>query len=294
MLKFLFILISFLSFTIINAQHVTIIQVSQESDKVVITYDISNINAGQTFDINVECSTDNGQTFSIIPKTLTGDLKGIRAGSGKQIIWDVLSERQELTGDQFVFQLVATINNLEDSYSGNSGTFTDSRDGNVYKWVRIGTQVWMAENLNTSKFLNGDVIPIVVHNRQWSYLTTAACCNYENNDNFGETFGRLYNWFAVSDNRNMAPSGWHIPSHDEWSILINKLGGENIAGGKLKATGTSLWSYSNIGATNQSGFSALPGGYRGGSGQFVFKGLGGSWWSNKESIVGKAWYNFLG
>lgn len=132
-------------------------------------------------------------------------------------------------------------------------------DGNSYKTVVIGTQDWMAENLNVEHYRNGDVIPQVQDAAEWKKLTTGAWCYYENKTENGTTYGKLYNWYAVNDSRGLAPEGWHVASNDEWTILLDFLGGKDVAGGKLKAT--TLWKEPNKGATNESGFSALPGGY---------------------------------
>jgi len=120
----------------------------------------------------------------------------------------------------------------------------------------------MAENLKVTRYRNGDTIPNITDNKEWSNLKTGALCNYNNNDSIGKIYGKLYNWYAIIDSRNIAPKGWHIPTTEEMQVLINYLGGENVAGGKMKEKGTLHWLWPNFGATNISGFSALPGGYR--------------------------------
>lgn len=148
--------------------------------------------------------------------------------------------------------------------------------------VIIGTQTWTTRNLDVSYYRNGDPIPQVTDPAQWAALTTGAWC-YKNNDPaMGAKYGKLYNWFAVNDPRGIAPAGWHIPSDAEWSTLTTFLGGETISGGKMKAT--ILWESPNTGATNSSGFTALPGSYRysdGGAGPYT--GFGEIWWSNTEN-----------
>ena len=124
--------------------------------------------------------------------------------------------------------------------------------------VQIGTQIWMTKNLNVSRYRNGDPIPHVTIRSQWQYLTTGAWCNLHGNQAIGSIFGKLYNGNAVNDPRGLAPVGYHIPSRGEWEVLINFLGGASVAGGKMKAT--TLWNYPNVGATNSSGFTALPAG----------------------------------
>jgi len=154
-------------------------------------------------------------------------------------------------------------------------------EGNVYKTVTIGKQVWMAENLKTTKYNNGTTIPNVTNATAWSELYTGALCNYNNTTNADtiNTYGRLYNWYAVNTGK-LCPTGWHVPTDAEWTTLINYLGGENIAGGKLKEISITHWSGPNTGATNETGFTALPGGYRSNfSDDFNHIGYGGYWWS---------------
>ena len=172
------------------------------------------------------------------------------------------------------------------------GTMTD-QDGNEYKTITIGTQTWMAENLRTIKYRDGSSIPGIADESAWGDIIEGAYCNY-NNTKWADsitTNGRLYNWFAVSDNRNLAPEGWHIPSDAEWSQLYDYLGGEEVAGGKLKEANLSHWESPNEDATNESGFTALPAGsrYLDGS-SYVFGDLrtGGLWWSSTASTATEA------
>ena len=167
---------------------------------------------------------------------------------------------------------------------GNEATFitlvltvTDV-DGNVYNTVAIGTQIWMSENLKTTKYSNGDPIPNVYDTAAWRLLSSGAYCNYNNDAIYGAKFGRLYNWLAVKDDRKIAPAGWHVPSDNEWNTLKNNTGGD-VAGGNLKATGTQYWQSPNTGATNQSGFSALPVGSRAGS-IYCVANENAFWWSS--------------
>jgi len=148
-----------------------------------------------------------------------------------------------------------SVNNVQ------SNKLTDI-DGNVYKTVTIGSQTWMAENLKTTHYQNGDSIQTGIDNVTWGKLKSGAYCNYENKESNGTIYGHLYNWYAAQDSRNIAPKGWHLPTEDEWKILTDYLGGEIVAGSKLKETGITYWLNPNIGATNESRFSALPGGAR--------------------------------
>jgi uncharacterized protein (TIGR02145 family) len=176
--------------------------------------------------------------------------------------------------------------------TGYGANITDN-DGNTYKTVYIGTQQWMAENLKTSKYNDGTSIPYAPE--KWGYingdyLKTPAWCNYNNSDSLGEIYGKLYNWYAISPtmngNKNVCPTGWHIPRSDDWEVLIEYLGGGNIAGGKIKEEGSTHWKSPNNGSTNLSLFSGLPGGYRDDNifynGKMGFDGLGelATWWSS--------------
>lgn len=163
-------------------------------------------------------------------------------------------------------------------------------DGNVYQTVTIGTQVWMKDNLKVSHYNNGDPIPNFTNNTVWSTLKTGAYCDYDNTTGNSTTYGKLYNWYAVTDNRKLCPTGWHVPNSTEWwTTLINYLGGPAIAGGKLKEVGTTHWKSPNTGATNESGFTALPGGISSGedgivSGVIFFIGKEGKWWTTSEAF----------
>ncbi|MCY1718887.1 hypothetical protein OU798_00945 [Prolixibacteraceae bacterium Z1-6] len=133
-------------------------------------------------------------------------------------------------------------------------------DGNPYSSVTIGTQTWLVENLRTTKYANGDNIPNIIDNSDWQNATSGAWCYNENVTDLEVPYGKLYNWFAVTDSRNVCPAGWHVPTDEEWQILITFLGGSDMAGNKLKETGTAHWATNNDFATNSSGFTALPGG----------------------------------
>ncbi|MBW6492799.1 MAG: fibrobacter succinogenes major paralogous domain-containing protein [Lentimicrobium sp.] len=171
-------------------------------------------------------------------------------------------------------------------------TVTDI-DGNVYKTVVIGTQTWMAENLKTTKYRNGDQIPNVTDGTAWGNLSTGAYGNYNNDLNNSTTFGRLYNWYAINDSRNICPVGWHIPTNAEWQILEAFLGGVSAAGGKLKEAGITHWSSPNTGANNESGFTGLPGGIRGVFGSYSNKGDYGYFWTATENSSWYAWNRYL-
>lgn len=163
--------------------------------------------------------------------------------------------------------------------TGTTGRVTDI-DGNKYRTVQIGDQWWMAENLKVSRYRDGSAIPDVTQNSQWTNMTTGARAFYDNNSSLGKTYGKLYNGHAVTDPRGLCPEGWQVPTENEWSKLLTYLGGSSEAGGKLKAT--RRWRQPNTGATNESGFNALPGGYRASDGSFRLIGSSGTWWSITE------------
>jgi uncharacterized protein (TIGR02145 family) len=162
-------------------------------------------------------------------------------------------------------------------------------DGNVYKTVTIGKQVWMAENLKTTKYKDGTPIPLVTEIFKWAALNTAGYCWYFNDETANKNkYGALYNWFSLNTG-NLCPTGWHVPTDEEWTTLITYLGGDSVAGGKLKEAGTTHWSSPNTGATDDSGFTALPSGSRFRKVSFFFIGRFGYWWSATEYDATSAW-----
>jgi len=165
-----------------------------------------------------------------------------------------------------------------------------SPNNNTGDIIKIGEQVWMTKNLGVSTYRNGDIIPQVTNPAQWSSLTTGAWCYYDNEAANGTKYGKLYNWYAVNDPRGLAPIGYHVPSDEEWSTLTTFLGGDEVAGGKMKSTGTTLWSSPNTDASNSSGFAGLPGGNRYLNGTFYYIGLNGDWWSSTENNTTNAWH----
>jgi len=162
------------------------------------------------------------------------------------------------------------------------GNFVDSRDDKTYSWVKIGTQVWMADNLNVARFRNGDLIPEAKSEDEWKRKAgnqKPAWCYYNNDPANGERYGRLYNWYAVTDPRGLAPEGWHIPDDAEWLLLTGFLGGENLAGDKLKSSGGWI---DRGNERNQSGFNGLAAGYRHYSGKFGDIENDADWWTSTD------------
>jgi uncharacterized protein (TIGR02145 family) len=186
------------------------------------------------------------------------------------------------------------------------GTLID-QEGNVYKTITIGNQEWMAENLNTSIYRNGDLIPYVESYSEWEGQSTAAWSYYNNDSVYSCPHGKLYNWYTCVDGRQLCPTGWHVPSDAQWKTLIGYLDStlydnpdalnpdavgiiSGIAGGKMKSTGSQYWAGANDGANNESGFSGLPSGARSHiAGNFLGIGQQGIWWSATERYAEHAW-----
>jgi uncharacterized protein (TIGR02145 family) len=178
--------------------------------------------------------------------------------------------------------------------STSSSTVTDN-EGNVYNTVTIGSQTWMKENLRTTKYRDGTAIGTITSTNsiksevspkyQWVYL---------DNESNASTYGRLYTWYAATDSRGLCPANWHLPTDAEWTTLIDYLGGDSVAGGKMKEVGTTHWTSPNTGADNSSGFTGLPGSYHSPNGQFVSGGSDGYWWSASDyTKISYAWYRNL-
>ena len=180
--------------------------------------------------------------------------------------------------------------------SGYGPNITDA-EGNSYKTVKIGTQTWMAENLKVSKYSDGTTIPNITDNTQWQNNTTGAWSYYNNDATNNAKYGKLYNWYTVSKtsngNKNVCPTGWHVPTDAEWKVLTDYLGGDSIAGGKLKEVGTTSWKSPNTDATNTSLFTGLPGGERDNTDNYYSIGGFGYWWSSTENGTYHAWNRYL-
>jgi uncharacterized protein (TIGR02145 family) len=175
-------------------------------------------------------------------------------------------------------------------------------DNNRYDIIRIGTQTWMSENLKTTRYNDGTVIPLVTDGTAWEDSSTnnaAAYCWFAapNESTNLITYGALYNWYAINTttngNKNVCPTGWHVPTDGEWTTLTTYLGGEGVAGSKIKEAGLAHWITPNTGATNESGFAGLPGGYRNYKGTFYSIGSYGYWRSSTEYNASNAWYRIL-
>lgn len=177
-------------------------------------------------------------------------------------------------------------------YFANS-TWNSLVDEKVYATVTICNQKWMDKNLDVITYRNGDTIPYVPDPVRWASLTTGAWCYYDNDPATDAVYGKLYNWYGVTDSRGLAPAGWHIPTDPEWATLVTCLGGSSVAGGKMKVSGTRNWADPNSDADNSSGWSGQPGGNRADQGFFRDDKFSGLWWSNTSSSATAAWYRYL-
>jgi uncharacterized protein (TIGR02145 family) len=235
----------------------------------------------------------------IVGVSATGDT--LYLGNGNHIIVPGISASNSGGGQTVNTTHSCGVTNIHNP-NLNYGSMTD-QDGNTYKTIIIGTQEWMAENLKASHYRNGDLIPVVTNDATWAGLTTGATCWYNNDSaTYNCPYGKLYNFYAAADVRNLCPTGWHVPSDTEWNTLIgfldpsinpNPIGVQSaIAGGLMKSTGTLYWTSPNQDATNASGFSALPDGVRdfdGQNGIFGFVFVYGAWWSSTEPNTSEAW-----
>ena len=184
--------------------------------------------------------------------------------------------------------------------SGNQQSFTTTAtsqtvtdiDGNYYDTVHIGNQIWFKQNLKTTRYRNGGLIPFVVGRTEWIALGTGAWSYYDHDVANNAIYGKLYNWFSTLGD-TLCPTGWHVPSDTEMTILTDYLGGESVSGGKMKSVGTDYWSSLNTGATNESGFSALSGGFRDFDGNFYNIGGIAVFWSSTELDGAFAWFRKL-
>lgn len=177
-----------------------------------------------------------------------------------------------------------------ESSDPDNGTVQDV-DGNVYHYVTINNQLWMVENLRTTRYRDGTTIPSVEDVEAWSVLSTGAYCSPGADSSAQECYlGLLYNFYAVSDSCGLCPEGWHVPTAAEWRQLIDYLGGIDVAGGKMKDTSVGLWKVLVEGTTNESGFSALPAGGRGRLGSPSDVGYYATWWSSTSHDSSNAWH----
>ncbi len=249
-------------------------------DSYFYTSKLINLNSSQN-DINITYLGHEGSTSIISKLKSTNSTVNMSYNTGDYLLFKGISGNYST--------IVTDIPTSSKTINFNFVSCTDCENNN-YATVQIGTQLWMAENLKTTKYRNCNTIPNLTGNTAWSYDTIGAYCDYNNIPDSSSIYGRLYNWFAVVDSRNLCPIGWHVPIDSEWTTLTIYLGGENIAGGKLKETGLSHWLSPNTSATNETGFTALPAGGRESGGAYGYIGSIGYWWSSTEFVTSLAWF----
>jgi len=238
-----------------------------------LTYTSSNSPAGGPFTIVYLPTGGSNVTVNNISST---------------VAFNVASGTPSNTTSYKLISVTDEITKATTDFSGTTATVNISSD-----YVTIGTQVWTDKNLDLTTYRNGDVIAQITNTTDWANATTGAWCYYNNDPSNEAIYGKLYNWYAVNDPRGLSPLGWHIPTDAEWTTLSTLLGGDGVAGGKMKTTGTTFWTTPNTNATNESEFKGLPGGYRSNNGTFNTVGLNGLWWSAIQYNLSDAWYRYL-
>ncbi len=227
-------------------------------------------------------TTSYGSTINASPASISGNastsvtasVTGLTQGSLYHFRIKAVSSAGTSFGDDLTFNTTLPLTDVE---------------GNIYNVVVIGTQIWMAENLKTIHYNDGTAIPLITDVLDWSTATTPSYSWYNHDPStFKNTYGALYNWYVINSGK-LCPSGWHVPTNTEWTSLSDYLGGESIAGKKLKEPGSLHWISPTTQETNESGFTALPGGSRWGSGVFGHMGIYGSWWSSTQTSSSDAW-----
>jgi uncharacterized protein (TIGR02145 family) len=216
---------------------------------------------------------------------------------GTQATFDLAynpGERLKFTGFSGNYITILTDIPLSDkTINFNFAACTDG-DNNNYAAVEIGNQIWMAENLKTSRYNDGTAIPNITDKAIWAALGSSACCDWGNDPSSSAIYGKLYNWYTLNitgnGGKNVCPAGWHVPADAEWTTLVTWSGGDGIAGDRLKESGTMHWFSPNTGATDEEGYAALPGGYRIVNGNFSTIGWAGLWWSSTVYDGTSSWY----
>jgi uncharacterized protein (TIGR02145 family) len=258
------------------------------------TVNPNGLSTAVTFEYGTTTSYGSSVTATKSPVTGNGNINvskyitGLTVETTYHFRVRATNSRGTVYGEDLSFYLPA-------DHTGETGTVEDD-DGNVYQTIGIGAQVWMAENLKTTKYNDGTPIPNITDNAAWAAaLRTGAYSDYSNTPDSATTYGRLYNWFAVdttfNGGKNICPTSWHVPTDEEWTTLTEYLGGDSVAGGKLKESGTIHWTAPNTDATNETVFTALPGGMRHSDGAYNDIGSEGYWWSSTRywSGAGPFW-----
>ena len=276
-----------------------------------ITGTLKKGEAANSVSVKINYSGGNGKAYlaqSITSTSVTGLTAKLTAGTlvngNGSVSYEISGTPTSVGKANFAISLGGKSCNISISIedvlptSGYGPNISDV-DGNIYKTVYIGTQQWMAENLKVENFNDGTDIPNITENYQWFTLYLGAWAYawayYENDATKNAKYGKLYNWYAVSPttngNKNVCPTGWHVPNDAEWTVLKDYLGGN--AGGKMKEVGITSWNNPNGDATNVSLFTGLPGGYRIYDGKFEDTGIRGKWWSLTETENNKGFASFL-
>jgi len=221
--------------------------------------------------------------------TGTGEFSVMMRGLSPQTTYYARAYATNSAGTAYGDEIMFT---TPEDHTGEIATVTDI-DGNVYQAIGIGSQVWTTENLKTTRFNDDTPIALVTDNSDWENLVGPGYCWYDNDESANkEEYGALYNWYVVVSS-SLSPAGWHVPTDAEWTILETYLGGLAEAGGKLKETGTDHWRTPNGDATNESGFTALPGGMRAKDGNFNALHEAGNYWTTTNASNQAAWYRSL-
>lgn len=234
--------------------------------------------------INLSIDIDDVESVDLVSVMLNGNLLESFESFPSEFVWNT----SELEIGEYLFSFGAYFNGKEAGFKEITvkltvpQTVTDY-DGNVYHTVQIGTQIWMVENLKTTHYRNGESISSINVNSSIDQSTEGGYCNYDNSAGNGEIYGKLYNFYAVEDSREIAPEGWHVPTREEYKTLLNYLGGSDVAGGKMKEAGSEHWTSTLTTAinsgNNESGFTALPGGMLTASGDFSSQGYMAYFWT---------------
>jgi len=269
--KQIFIILIVLNVFTTYSQKVSNITFKQEQSNILVSYDLETKTPCK---VSLYVSTNGGTSWQGPLKKVTGNV-GDKVISGKKnIVWNVLEEFEELKGDNIKFQVKA------------SGDYIQS--------VVIGNQEWTKRNLDVSKYRNGEIIPEVKDPKEWAKLTTGAWCYHDNDSKNGAIYGKLYNWYAVTDPRGLAPEGFHVPSDDEWKTLNDHIDSEKIKGVKKKVLREKhLYKLDEM---MESRFKGLPGGARlikDFGCYFSSIGFDGAWWSSSENVTKSDLYNTL-
>ncbi len=275
-----------------------------------IVYPANNSEFPEDTVITIKADASDNESVKEVKFYINGELEYTDYMDPYEYEWDVYSKAGNYTIQVNAYDVNNNIGTSEVIFISIIEAFLTDIDGNVYQIVKIGNQWWMAENLKVTHYRNGDAIPNVTNADQWIELATGAYCNYNNDTIHVASYGRLYNWYAVKDSRNIAPEGWHVPTDiwtDDWNELEMDLGMSQTQaglsmwrgrdeGGKLKEQGTAHWNSPNTGATDSSGFSALPGGYRDvrGAGDYYYNmGFYSAFWTSAEYDSNLAWSRWL-